>query len=194
MKEKIILASANRGKFSEIRAILQDKLIVPQADLNVPEVEETGLTFVENAIIKARNACRHTGLAALADDSGIEVDALGGNPGVFSARFAGQDADDHENLEKLLAEMRPVADGKRQARFRCVTVYLRHDRDPSPIIGQGVWAGTILHEPIGENGFGYDPIFFVAEENCSSAQLAPAVKNRLSHRGKSLRQLVGQLK
>jgi len=147
------------------------------------------LTFVENAILKARNACHFSGLSAIADDSGIEVDALEGAPGVISARYAGETASDRDNLEKLLEELAGVPDSKRSARFHCVLVYLRTNSDPSPIIAQGVWEGAILHQPIGANGFGYDPIFFVPEKNCSSAQLEPDIKNQLSHRAKALKQL-----
>lgn len=190
MTEKIVLASGNAAKIREIQAIIGNRLIVPQSNFNVPEAEETGLTFVENAILKARNACHFSGLSAIADDSGIEVDALEGAPGVISARYAGETASHRDNLEKLLEELAGVPDSKRSARFHCVLVYLRTDSDPSPIIAQGVWEGAILHQPIGANGFGYDPIFFVPEKNCSSAQLEPDIKNQLSHRAKALKQLM----
>ena len=188
--EKIVLASGNAAKIREIRAILNGKIIVPQLDFDVPEVEETGFSFVENAILKARNACQYSGFSAIADDSGIEVDALGGAPGVISAHYAGENASDQDNLEKLLEELAGVRDLKRSARFHCVLVYMRTFSDPSPIIGQGVWEGSILHQPIGENGFGYDPIFFVPDKNCSSAQLEPDIKNQLSHRAKALKQFM----
>jgi len=191
--EKILLASGNVAKIREIQALLEDKIIVPQSDFNVPEVEETGFTFVENAILKARNACHFSGLSAIADDSGIEVDALGGAPGVISARYAGENASDWDNLEKLLEELVGVPDKDRTARFHCVLIYMRTASDPCPIIAQGVWEGVILHEPIGVNGFGYDPIFFVPEKNCSSALLEPEIKNRLSHRGKALKKLMEKL-
>jgi len=191
--EKILLASGNVAKIREIQALLEDKIIVPQSDFNVPEVEETGFTFVENAILKARNACHFSGLSAIADDSGIEVDALGGAPGVISARYAGENASDWDNLEKLLEELVGVPDKDRTARFHCVLIYMRTASDPCPIIAQGVWEGVILHEPIGVNGFGYDPIFFVPEKNCSSALLEPEIKNRLSHRGKALKILTEKL-
>ncbi len=190
MTEKIVLASGNAAKIREIQAIFGNKLIVPQSEFDVPEAKETGLTFVENSILKARNACYYSGLSAIADDSGIEVDALGGAPGVISARYAGENANDRDNLEKLLEELVDVPDSGRSARFHCVLVYMRTDADSSPIIAQGVWEGVILHQPIGVNGFGYDPIFFVPEKNCSSAQLEPNIKNQLSHRAKALKQLM----
>ncbi|MDX8129668.1 RdgB/HAM1 family non-canonical purine NTP pyrophosphatase [Methylomonas sp. OY6] len=189
----IILASGNAGKIREIQAILQNDKILPQSQFNVVEPEETGATFIENAIIKARNAALHCNLPAIADDSGLAVDALGGAPGVISARYAGIGASDQANLDKLLAEMRDVPDAERNARFICVMVYLRHALDPTPIIAQGVWEGRILRQAVGENGFGYDPVFWVEQYQCSSAQLAPELKNALSHRGQALRELSQQL-
>jgi len=189
----IVLASGNAGKIREIQAILRHDKILPQAQFNVVEPEETGSTFVENAIIKARNAARHCRLPAIADDSGLVVDALGGAPGVISARYAGIGASDQANLEKVLREMRDVPDAERSARFICVMVYLRHADDPTPIIAQGSWEGRILRQAVGDNGFGYDPIFWVEQHQCSSAQLAPEVKNALSHRGQALRALSQQL-
>lgn len=188
----IVLASNNVGKVREINALLEVSGIhvVPQGELGVSEVEETGATFVENAILKARNAARHSGLAAIADDSGIEVDALNGAPGIYSARFAGVGASDRANLEKLLDVLRDTPAEKRGARFQCLMVYMRHGEDPTPLICQGTWEGRILFAPKGENGFGYDPIFYVPGEGCSSAELAAAVKNRLSHRGQALQALV----
>ena len=167
--------------------------VVPQSEFDVIEAEETGLTFVENAILKARNAAQHTGLPAIADDSGLEVDALEGAPGIYSARFAGVGASDQENLEKLLADLKAVPDEQRSARFQCLMVYMRHAKDPTPLIFQGTWEGRILHAPRGDNGFGYDPVFFVPTHNCSSAELEPDVKNCLSHRGQALRKLVAAL-
>jgi XTP/dITP diphosphohydrolase len=195
VNNKIVLASNNPGKVREINQMLETTglTVVPQSDFNVPEIEETGLTFVENAILKARNAARHTGLPAIADDSGIEVDALRGAPGIYSARYAGPGAGDRANLEKLLTDMQDVPEAGRTARFQCLMVYLRHADDPTPMIFQGTWEGRILFEPRGENGFGYDPVFFVPSENCSSAELPPEVKNRLSHRGQALTQLVQAL-
>lgn len=189
--ERIVLASGNAGKVREIGQLLAGAQIqvVPQGEFGVPEVAETGLTFVENAIIKARNAARHSGLAAIADDSGIEVDALRGAPGIYSARYAGADASDEDNLLQLLKNLEGVAEAARGARFQCVLVYLRHADDPTPLICQGTWEGRILTEPSGANGFGYDPIFYVPTEGCSSAELTPEIKNRLSHRGQALGQL-----
>ncbi|OAI22065.1 RdgB/HAM1 family non-canonical purine NTP pyrophosphatase [Methylomonas koyamae] len=189
----IVLASGNPGKIREIQAILQNDKILPQSQFNVAEPEETGSTFIENAIIKARNASAHCRLPAIADDSGIVVDALDGAPGVISARYAGIGADDRANLEKLLVEMREVPDALRSARFVCVIVYLRHAADPTPLIAQGVWEGKILRAAVGENGFGYDPIFWLDQYQCSSAQLAPETKNAISHRGQALRALARQL-
>ncbi|MEI8572946.1 RdgB/HAM1 family non-canonical purine NTP pyrophosphatase [Methylomonas sp. LW13] len=189
----IVLASGNAGKIREIQAILQNDQILPQSQFNVVEPEETGATFIENAIIKARNAALHCNLPAIADDSGLAVDALGGAPGVISARYAGVGASDQANLDKLLEEMRDVPDPERSARFICVMVYLRHALDPTPIIAQGVWEGRILRQAVGENGFGYDPVFWVEQYQCSSAQLAPELKNALSHRGQALQALSQQL-
>lgn len=189
----IVLASGNPGKIREIQAILQNDNILPQSQFNVAEAEETGSTFVENAIIKARNAALHCQLPAIADDSGLVVDALQGAPGVISARYAGVGASDQANLEKLLVDMRDIPTGQRTARFICVMVYLRHAEDPTPIIAQGVWEGRILAATVGSNGFGYDPVFWLEAQQCSSAQLAPELKNRLSHRGQALRILTEQL-
>jgi XTP/dITP diphosphohydrolase len=195
---RIVLASGNRGKVREIAAMLAGTGtgidIVPQSDFNVPSAAEPGLTFIENAILKARNAARHTGLSTIADDSGIEVDALNGAPGVHSAVYAGDGASDAANLNKLLADSAAVPDGNRAARFVCVMVYLRHATDATPLIAQGVWNGTLLRAPVGENGFGYDPIFHVPTHGCSSAQLPPEVKNSISHRGLALRALIAQLR
>ena len=196
IKQQIVLATGNKGKVREISQMLAEQAfeIMPQSEFNIPEVEETGLTFVENAIIKARHASKISGLPAIADDSGIEIDALNGAPGIYSARYAGIDATDTENLYKVLTDMELVDEPQRTARFQCLLVMMRHANDPTPIICQGTWEGTILRQPIGENGFGYDPIFWLEEQQCSSAQLAPSVKDQLSHRGKALRQLVNQLK
>jgi XTP/dITP diphosphohydrolase len=193
--ERVVLASNNAGKVREINQLLaqQEIQVIPQSNFATPEAEETGLTFVENAILKARNAARHSGLPAIADDSGIEVDALNGAPGIYSARFAGPACDDQANNDKLLADLQGVADEERTARFQCVLVYLRHADDPTPIICQGTWEGRILHAAQGENGFGYDPLFLVPEFGCSSAQLSADQKNALSHRGQALRQLVAAL-
>jgi XTP/dITP diphosphohydrolase len=189
--ESIVLASNNVGKVREINDLLQGAHIkaVPQSDFAVPEAEETGLTFVENAIIKARHAARYSDLPAMADDSGLEVDALAGAPGIYSARYAGAGASDTANLLKLLADMDGLEESKRTARFQCVLVYLRHPADPTPMICQGTWEGSILTAPRGKQGFGYDPVFWVPTHGCSSAELDPATKNQLSHRGQALRQL-----
>ena len=193
--ERIVLASNNAGKVREINQLLADRQIevVPQKAFAIPDAEETGLTFVENAIIKARHAARLSGLPAIADDSGIEVDALEGAPGIYSARFAGPECDDRRNNLKLLDELQGVAEEERSARFQCLMVYMRHADDPTPIICQGIWEGRILTAPQGENGFGYDPLFWVPSESCSSAQLSPELKNRLSHRGQALRKLLKAL-
>lgn len=189
----IVLASGNPGKIREIQALLQNDDILPQSQFNVVEADETGSTFIENAIIKARNAARHCRLPAIADDSGLVADALQGAPGVISARYAGVGASDQANLEKLLLEMRGIPTRQRTARFICVMVYLRHADDPTPIIAQGVWEGRILEAAVGDNGFGYDPVFWLESQQCSSAQLAPEIKNQLSHRGQALRALTQQL-
>ena len=191
-RPRVVLASGNAGKVREFNHLLADAHIevLPQSSFGVPEAEETGLTFVENAILKARNAARHTGLPALADDSGIEVDALNGAPGIYSARYARAGASDEENLHKLLAALDGVPDEQRSARFQCVIAFLRHAEDPTPLICQGTWEGRILTAPRGTNGFGYDPVFYVPDQGVSSAELAPETKNRLSHRGQALRQLL----
>ena len=191
----IVLASSNPGKVREINQLLAelDLEVRPQGDFDVSDAEETGLTFVENAILKARNAAQHTGLPAIADDSGIEVDALNGAPGIYSARYAGAGASDQDNLDKLLADLHGVPEEKRSARFQCLMVYLRHAHDPTPLICQGTWEGRILFAARGENGFGYDPVFYLPAQDLSSAELVPEVKNALSHRGQALRQLVSAL-
>ncbi len=193
--KQVVLASGNRGKVLEIGALLAYLAIevVPQSDFNLSEAEESGLTFVENAIIKARHAAELTGLPAIADDSGLEVDVLNGAPGIYSSRFAGADATDQQNLEKLLADLKEVPKSQRTARFQCVIVYMEHAADPTPVICQGSWEGQILFESHGTNGFGYDPIFYVPTHDCASAELPPDVKNRLSHRGKALKQLLAAL-
>ena len=192
---KIVLASNNPGKAREIGQLLSDLhlQVVPQSDFAVEEVEETGLTFVENAILKARNAAQHTGLPAIADDSGLEVDALNGAPGIYSARFAGLGASDQDNLQKLLQDLAAMPGATRTARFQCLMVYLRHADDPVPLICQGTWEGEITQQPVGENGFGYDPVFFVPGENCTAAELEAQRKNSLSHRGQALRCLLDKL-
>ena len=194
MKE-IVLASSNPGKVREINQLLAtlDLHVQPQSEFGVVDAEETGLTFVENAILKARNAAQHTGLPAIADDSGIEVDALNGAPGIYSARFAGEGASDQANLEKLLTEINGVPEAQRSARFQCLMVFMRYANDPTPLICQGTWEGRILLAAQGDNGFGYDPVFYVPTHDCSSAELPADVKNALSHRGQALRQLLAAL-
>lgn len=193
---KVVLASGNRGKVREIAALLAGMGIevLPQSDFNVPEADETGLTFVENAILKARNAAAHTGLPAIADDSGLEVDALDGAPGVHSARYAGPSATDAVNNARLLSNLAGVPEAVRTARFRCLAIFLRHQNDPAPILAEGVWEGRILEVPRGGFGFGYDPVFFVPALGCTSAELAPEEKNRLSHRGQAIRVLAARLR
>ena len=192
--QQIILASSNIGKIKEIQAILAEHLIVPQSVFNVTDADETGSTFVENAIIKARHAAFQCKLPAIADDSGLVVDALSGAPGVISARYAGVGASDRDNVQKLLKELEDVPKEQRSARFICVMVFLEDAEDPFPVIAQGVWEGQILYQPIGANGFGYDPVFWVPEQQCASAELSVAVKNSLSHRSKALRSLTDLIK
>lgn len=195
MTQTIVLATDNVGKVREFASLLAGiKLCVrPQSDFAVPKAEETGLSFIENAILKARNAARHTGLAAIADDSGLEVDALNGAPGIYSARYAGPDKGDAANNAKLLEALRGVPWEARTARFRCVIAYLRHAEDPTPLIAQGTWEGLILEAPRGEHGFGYDPLFWVPTHACSAAELDAATKNALSHRGQAMRALLERL-
>ena len=196
MNKTVVLASSNAGKvreFNQLLAGLQLE-VVPQSHFNVADAEETGLTFVENAILKARNAAQHAHRPALADDSGLEVDALDGAPGIYSARYAGPGAGDRANLEKLLAMLAGVPEAQRAARFQCVLVYMRHALDPTPLICQGTWEGRILTEARGSGGFGYDPVFFVPSHGCSSAELPAEVKNALSHRGQALQKLLAALR
>ncbi|MBK6739821.1 MAG: RdgB/HAM1 family non-canonical purine NTP pyrophosphatase [Haliea sp.] len=184
-KQAVLLASGNAGKLRELGAVLAPLGVTlkPQAEFNVPEVEETGLSFVENAIIKARAAAAHSGLPAIADDSGLEVDYLNGAPGIYSARYSG--GGDAANNARLLQELRDVPEAQRSARFQCVLVYMRHALDPTPLVCQASWEGAILFAPAGEHGFGYDPLFYVPEHHCSSAQLPSEIKNRISHRAKA---------
>ena len=190
--EQIVLASNNAGKVREINQLLasQEIAVVPQREFGISEAEETGLTFVENAILKARHAARESGLPAIADDSGLEVDALDGAPGIYSARFAGPGCSDTDNNRKLLEALDNVPIPERTGRFQCVLVYMRHADDPTPIICQGTWEGRILAAPQGDNGFGYDPLFLVPEKECSSAELPAEEKNSMSHRGKALQKLL----
>jgi XTP/dITP diphosphohydrolase len=192
---RAVLASGNPGKLRELGALLApfSLELVAQADLGIRPAEETGTTFLENALLKAHHAARHARLAALADDSGIEVDALGGGPGVRSARFAGEGASDEDNLRRLLAELHDVPDGFRQARYQCVIVFVRGGADQRPLIAHGTWEGTIAHAARGRGGFGYDPVFVPAGEHRTAAELASADKNAVSHRGQALRALVAML-
>lgn len=194
MKE-VLFASGNQGKVNELKEMLLplNFKVVPQSQFNVSEVEETGTTFVENAIIKARHAAKVTGLPCIADDSGLEVTHLKGAPGIYSSRFAGIGATDGTNIDKLLSYLKGVPFEERQARFVCVLVYMRHADDPTPVICQGYWNGIITEQPSGKNGFGYDPIFYVPEHQCTSAELKPEQKHQLSHRGQALRQLVSKV-
>ncbi|MBU0744747.1 MAG: RdgB/HAM1 family non-canonical purine NTP pyrophosphatase [Gammaproteobacteria bacterium] len=192
----IIIASDNVKKVQELQSILGESNIstVLQSQFNIASVAETGLTFVENAILKARNASEHSKIPAIADDSGLEVDALSRRPGIYSARFAGPNAKDSDNIAKLLLELREIPEIERTARFQCVMVFLRDKDDPTPIICQGTWKGRITLASDGENGFGYDPIFWVPDYNCTAAQLSSEEKNKISHRAQALRALVIALK
>ncbi|MGZ8226830.1 MAG: RdgB/HAM1 family non-canonical purine NTP pyrophosphatase [Methylococcaceae bacterium] len=192
--QQIVLASGNLGKIKEIQAMLAEHPIVPQSLFNIVEAEETGSTFIENAIIKARHAARHCCLPSIADDSGLIVDALNGAPGVLSARYAGIGASDQDSLDKLLKDLEGVPEARRSARFICVMVFMEHAGDPFPVIAQGVWEGRILTHAIGNNGFGYDPVFWAPQQKCASAELTASVKNSLSHRGQALRNLVASIK
>ncbi len=186
--KKIVLASGNAGKVREINKLFAASgiEIVPQSDFNVPDIPETGTTFVENAIIKARQAAKHTGLPAIADDSGIEVDALDARPGVYSARYAGENASDTDNNNKMLEELQGIPDAERTARYQCLLVFMRSHTDPVPIITQGSWEGRILQAPEGSGGFGYDPIFYIPSQKCSGGNLPLEIKNTMSHRAIAL--------
>lgn len=192
---QVVLASGNAGKLREFQYLLADQGIdvVAQSDFDIAGAEETGLSFVENAIIKARHAARLTGLPAIADDSGLAVDFLDGAPGIYSARFAGPQAQDRDNYAKLLELLKGVDENERTARFHCLLVYMRHGDDPTPLICEGRWEGVISKKPKGSNGFGYDPVFFVREQGCTAAELPAEVKNTLSHRARAMRQLLEKL-
>lgn len=194
--QKVVLATGNPGKVRELASLLADfgLDIVAQTELGVDSAEETGLTFIENAILKARHAAHITGLPAIADDSGLAVDVLGGAPGIYSARYAGVDASDQQNLDKLLLTLKDVPDAQRRASFHCVLVYLRHAEDPTPIVCHGSWQGVLTHEAAGSGGFGYDPIFFVPELGKTAAELTREEKNAQSHRGQALRLLLDALR
>jgi XTP/dITP diphosphohydrolase len=193
--QRLVLASGNPGKLAELRALLAGAGIevVAQGELGIGDIEETGLSFVENALLKARHAARESGLPALADDSGLCVDALDGAPGLYSARYAGPGGDAGRNIARLLAALDGVPDRRRGARFCCVLALLRHCEDPQPLIAEGLWEGRILHAPRGEGGFGYDPVFLDPASGLSAAELAPADKHRASHRGQALMALRARL-
>ena len=194
--QKVVLATGNAGKVRELASLLNDfgLDVVAQTELGVDSAEETGLTFIENAILKARHAAQVTGLPAIADDSGLAVDVLGGAPGIYSARYAGVDASDQQNLEKLLATLKDVPDEQRKARFHCVLVYMRHAEDPTPLVCHGSWEGQITHKAAGAGGFGYDPIFFVPTEGKTAAELTRDEKRAISHRGQALKLLLEAMK
>lgn len=196
MTQKIVLASGNAGKLREFQQLLAGCGfdVVPQSAYQVDNADETGLTFVENAIIKARHACRHTGLPAIADDSGLEVDALNGRPGIYSARYAGNGASDGDNNAKLLQELHAVPEAQRTARYHCVLAFMRHAEDPTPLLCHGSWEGRILTAARGQGGFGYDPLFFVPTHGCAAAELDKDEKNRISHRGMAMADLLATLK
>jgi XTP/dITP diphosphohydrolase len=196
---RVVLASGNAGKLRELEALLAPLglTLVPQAELGVPAVEETGTTFLANALLKARHAAAATQLPALADDSGLEVDVLSGRPGVWSARFAGANASDQDNLDHLLGELEAVPEGRRGARYQCVIVWVCSGADPNPLVAHGTWEGRIASVPRGNGGFGYDPVFLpagVAGDSRTAAELTPAEKNALSHRGQALRALLAGLR
>jgi len=193
---RVVLASGNAGKLRELHALLAPlgMDVVAQSDFDITGVDETGQSFVENAILKARHAARVSGLPAIADDSGIMVDALGGAPGIYSARYAGEGASDEENLDLLLENLKEVPDPGRGARFVCLAVYMRHAADPCPIVCEGIWRGRIIHGPRGKDGFGYDPIFHVEDCGCTSAELEPARKNAISHRALAMGALIDRLR
>ena len=195
LPEQVVLASNNRGKLQELADLFAglEIRVRPQADFAVSEVEETGLSFVENAILKARHAALHARLPAIADDSGIEVEFLSGAPGIYSARYAGNGASDTDNLQLLLEKVKQSGLDRPAARYQCVIVFLNHDTDATPLIAHGTWHGHIVTEPRGSNGFGYDPIFYLPTHGCTSAELAPAEKNRISHRGQAMKDLVRKL-
>lgn len=196
MIKKLVLASANAGKLRELQALLAHLGIQVRAQsaLGIPAVEETGASFAENALLKARHAARHTGVPAIGDDSGLVVDALDGAPGIYSARYAGHHGDNAANIRKLLHELRDVPAGRRGAHFHCALACVRAADDPAPLICEATWEGHILHAPRSQGGFGYDPVFLVPGQECAAAELQPEEKNRLSHRGQALRKLVAQLR
>ena len=193
-KTKVVLASGNKGKIRELQHQLGDRFeLISQSELDVVAPEETGLTFLENALIKARAAAKQTGLPAIADDSGLAVDYLNGAPGIYSARYSGSEATDEKNNAKLLQELEGVAEEKRKAYFHCALVFMQHHLDPTPIISQASWHGRILIKPSGTRGFGYDPLFYVFDQKCASAELSAETKNKVSHRGQAIDALIRQI-
>lgn len=190
--DKVVLATSNQGKLKEFASGLKNTGVefIPKSQFKVQDADETGLTYIENAIIKARHACKISGLPAIGDDSGLEIDALHGAPGIFSARYSGQEATPSKNIEKLLRELKDVPEEKRTGRCVTVLVFLEHEHDPSPIICEGVWEISVLKEPRGQHGFGYDPILYAPEFNCSLAELDTEIKNTMSHRGKALNKML----
>ena len=195
MPKRVVLASGNPGKLDELRELLQhwQCQLVPQAAFNTPAITESGDSFVANALLKAHRAAHCSGLPAIADDSGLAVAALAGAPGVYSARYAGEQASAEDNNRKLLAALRTVPPAQRLARYHCALVFLRHWQDPNPVICEASWEGRILEAPVGSGGFGYDPLFYVPERQCSAAQLSAVEKNRISHRGQALQLLLAAL-
>lgn len=193
---KLVVASENKDKLKEIEGYLSNLPVslIPQSAFNVPKIQETGLSFVENAILKARNAAKYSDLPSMADDSGISVDALGGSPGIYSSRYAGNDARAEDNIKKLLSAISTLTGEERKARFHCAIAFVRHYNDPIPIICQAQWEGRILTKPQGDNGFGYDPVFFIPNLNCTAAELDPKHKNEISHRAKALHDFIEKLK
>lgn len=192
---KIVLATGNQGKLREFKSLLADHDIEvsPQSDYNFEPPEETGLSFVENAIIKARCAAKMTGLPALADDSGIAIDALQGQPGIYSARFAGEGASDQDNIDLVLKKLGGVPEAERTAQFHCVLVYMSHAEDPTPLICHGRWPGRITETQSGSEGFGYDPVFWVSDQQCTAAELTKEEKNKISHRGQATQALLDKI-
>lgn len=192
---KVVLASGNQGKLTEFQQLLAEYQleVFPQSEFGIQDAEETGLTFIENALIKARHASRQSGLPALADDSGLVIDALDGEPGIYSARYAGEHANDQKNIDLVLSKMADVLDLQRTARFHCVLVYLAHPEDPTPLVCHGQWQGSIAHVQTGSGGFGYDPIFWVSECRCTAAELTKEQKNARSHRAKAIKILMSQI-
>jgi XTP/dITP diphosphohydrolase len=192
---KVVLASSNAGKIKEFKELFANFHIdlVPQSELGVTDIEETGLSFIENSLLKARHAAEVTGLPALADDSGLVVNALNGAPGIYSARYAGIQATAKDNIDKLLHELQHTPDAERAASFHCVLAFMTHALDPTPLVCEGKWSGTILRETRGKEGFGYDPVFYVPTEKITAAELSPAIKNKISHRGLALQSLLKKL-